>query len=66
MGILVKYVPVGEFARRVNLISAVFAAITTANVFLLVYLWRGKVIAAINSGIDAGAGAYFLAARVHS
>ena len=37
-----KYVPVGEFTHRVNLVSAIAAAVSVANVFLLLRLWLGK------------------------
>jgi hypothetical protein len=42
IGIGVKYIPLGEFAYRVNLISAIAAAFTIANLFLLLRLWLGK------------------------
>jgi hypothetical protein len=42
IGIAVKYIPFGEFAYRVNLISAVAAAVAAANLFLLLRLWLGK------------------------
>lgn len=42
IGIGVKYIPFGEFAYRINLISAVAAAFTIANLFLLLRLWLGK------------------------
>lgn len=42
IGIGVKYIPFGEFAYRVNLISAVSAAFTIANLFLFLRLWLGK------------------------
>ena len=35
IGIVVKYIPLGEFAYKINLISAVAAAFTIANLFLL-------------------------------
>ncbi len=35
IGILLKYVQIGEFAARINLISSIFGAVTIANVFLL-------------------------------
>ena len=51
-----KYIPVGEFAHRVNLVSAMAAAIAVANVFLLVRLWLGKnfpaVIAAVTLAVS--------------
>ncbi|MHC4680070.1 MAG: protein O-mannosyl-transferase family [Planctomycetota bacterium] len=37
-----KYIPVGAFAYKVNLVSAVAAAVAVANVFLLVRLWLGR------------------------
>jgi len=37
-----KYVPLGEFGHRVNLVSAIAAAVAVANLFLLVRLWLGK------------------------
>ncbi|MHC4123667.1 MAG: ArnT family glycosyltransferase [Planctomycetota bacterium] len=51
-----KCIPIGEFAHRVNLVSAVAAAITAANMFLLVRLLTGKkfpaVIAAITLSVS--------------
>ena len=47
IGMAVKHVPVGEFAFRVNLISAVAGAFTVANTFLLLRLWLGKVVPAL-------------------
>ena len=46
IGIAIKHVPVGEFGYRVNLISAVTAAIAVANVFLLLRLWLKKSLPA--------------------
>ncbi|MFC1677914.1 protein O-mannosyl-transferase family [Planctomycetota bacterium] len=42
LAIGIKYVPLGEFAFRVNLVAAIAAAAAVANVFLLVRLWVGK------------------------
>jgi hypothetical protein len=47
IGIGVKYIPLGEFAYRLNLISAIAAAFTIANLFLLLRLWLGKNLPAI-------------------
>jgi len=43
MGIGVKYIRLGEFAYRINLISAVAAAFTIANLFLLLRIWLGRI-----------------------
>jgi hypothetical protein len=51
IGIGVKYIPLGEFAYRVNLISAVAAAFTIANLFLLVRLWLGTNTPALLAAI---------------
>jgi hypothetical protein len=51
IGIGVKYIPIGEFAYRVNLISAVAAAFTIANLFLLLRLWLGKNTPAVLAAI---------------
>lgn len=51
IGIGVKYIPLGEFAYRVNLISAVAAAFTIANLFLLLRLWLGKNVPAVLAAI---------------
>ncbi len=51
LAIAVKYIPLGEFAHRVNLISAFAAAITVANLFLLVRLWLGKNLPAVFAAI---------------
>ncbi|MHC4396925.1 MAG: protein O-mannosyl-transferase family [Planctomycetota bacterium] len=51
IGIAVKYTPLGEFAYRINLISAVAATFTVANLFLLLRLWLGKNLPAILAAI---------------
>jgi len=47
LGISVKYLPFGDLAYKINLISAVFGAITIANLFLLLRLWLDKFLPAI-------------------
>jgi len=47
IGIVVKYIPLGEFGYRINLVSAIAAAFTIANLFLLLRLWLGKNLPAI-------------------
>ncbi len=47
IGIGVKQIPLGEFTYRINLISAVAAAITIANLFLLIRIWLGKPLPAL-------------------
>ncbi len=47
IGIGVKHVPLGEVAYRINLISAVAAAFTIANLFLLLRLWLNRFLPAI-------------------
>ena len=42
-----KYIPLGEFAHRVNLVSAIAAAVAVANTFLLVRLWLGRNFPAV-------------------
>jgi hypothetical protein len=42
-----KYIPLGEFAHRVNLVSACAGAVAIANLFLLIRLWLGSTIAAL-------------------
>lgn len=51
IGIGVKYIPLGEFAYRINLISAVAAAFTIANLFLLLRLWLGKNAPAVLAAV---------------
>jgi len=51
IGIGVKFIPIGEFAYRVNLISAIAAAFTVANLFLLLRIWLGKNLPAIMAAI---------------
>jgi hypothetical protein len=51
IGIGVKYIPLGEFAYRVNLISAVAGAITIANLFLLLRLWLNKILPAVIAAV---------------
>jgi len=47
IGIVVKQLPVGEFAHRINLISSVAGAFAVANLFLLLYLWLGRIPPAV-------------------
>ncbi|MDD5063244.1 MAG: DUF2723 domain-containing protein [Phycisphaerae bacterium] len=51
IGIGLKYIPLGEFAYRVNLISAIAAAFAIANLFLLLRLWLGKNAPALLAAI---------------
>ncbi|MHC4659011.1 MAG: protein O-mannosyl-transferase family [Planctomycetota bacterium] len=51
IGIGVKYIRLGEFAYRVNLISAIAAAVAVANLFLLVRLWLGKNLPAVIAAV---------------
>lgn len=44
IGIAVKHIPLGEFAWRMNIMSAVFGAVAVANLFLLLRLWLGRII----------------------
>lgn len=56
VGIAAKYVPLGEFPHRVNMVSAIAGAMAVANMYLLVRLWLGKdmpaVIAAITLAVS--------------
>ena len=47
IGAVLKKIPIGEFAYRINLISAIAAAVTVANVYLLLRLWLMKNMPAI-------------------
>ena len=47
IGIGVKYIPIGEFGYRINLISAAAGAFAVANLFLLLRLWLKKNLPAI-------------------
>jgi len=51
LAISVKYIPVGEFAHRVNLVSAIAAAVAAANMFLLVRLWLGRNLPAVVAAV---------------
>ena len=51
IGIAVKYIPIGEFGYRVNLISAIAAAIAVANLFLLLRLWLGRNLPAVIAAV---------------
>jgi hypothetical protein len=50
-GIAVTKIPMGDFAYKVNLVSAVCGAITVANIFLLVYLITSRKTAAVIGAI---------------
>ena len=47
IGFVVRAIPLGDFAYRVNLISAVSAAFAVANVFVLLKLWLKDNIASL-------------------
>jgi hypothetical protein len=51
IGIAVKYIPLGEFGYRINLISAVAGAFAVANLFLLLRLWLGENLPAIMAAV---------------
>ncbi|HUV65184.1 MAG TPA: DUF2723 domain-containing protein [Sedimentisphaerales bacterium] len=51
LAIGVKYLPAGEFAYKVNLVSAIAAAVAVANVFLLVRLWLGRSFPAVIAAV---------------
>ena len=51
IGIAVKYIPLGEFGYRINLISAVAGAFAVANLFLLLRLWLGRNLPAIMAAV---------------
>jgi hypothetical protein len=52
IGILAKLVPLGELAWRINLLSAIFAAVTVANLYLLVRLWLGRIWPAVIAAVS--------------
>ncbi len=51
IGIGVKYIPLGEFGYRINLISSVAGAFAIANLFLLLRLWLKKNLPAILAAV---------------
>jgi hypothetical protein len=46
-----KYIPIGELAHRINMVSAIAAAVAVANLFLLLRLWLGKSLPALIGAI---------------
>jgi hypothetical protein len=46
-----KYIPLGEYGYRVNLVSAVAAAVAVANLFLFVRLWLGRNLPAVIAAV---------------
>ena len=42
VAIAAKYVPLGDFAHRVNMVSSLAGAVAVANIFVFVRLWLGK------------------------
>lgn len=51
VGMGIKHIPIGEFGYRVNLISTLCAAVSVANVYLLLRLWLGKTLPALVGAI---------------
>ena len=54
IAIAAKYVPVGEFGYRVNIVTAVISAVAVANLFLLLRLWLKKVLPALVGALALG------------
>ena len=46
IAIAAKHIPLGEFAYRINVLTAVISALAVANLFLLLRLWLGETFAA--------------------
>lgn len=46
-----RFIPFGSFAYRVNLVSALAAAVAVANLYLLVRLWAGKDFPALIAAV---------------
>lgn len=46
-----KHIPIGEFGRRVNLVSAMAAAFAVANLYLLMRRWLGRDFPAIIAAV---------------
>jgi len=51
VAIAAKLIPLGEVAHRVNLVSAIAAALAVANVYLLVRLWLGSNFPAVGAAV---------------
>jgi len=51
IALVAKYVPLGEFFYRVNLVSAIAGAVTIANIFLLVRLWLDRNLPAVVAAV---------------
>jgi len=51
LAIGVKYIPLGDFTHRVNLISAIVAAVAVANMFLFVRMWLGRNLPAVVAAV---------------
>ena len=51
LAIGVKYLPVGEFPHKVNLVSAIAAAVAVGNMFLFMRLWLGKNLPAVVASV---------------
>ena len=47
MAIAAKYIPFGEFAHRINMVSVIAGAVAVANLFLFMHLWLGKDMPAV-------------------
>jgi len=54
LGMAAKAVPLGEFAYRVNLVSALAGAITVANLALLVMIWTRRFLPALIAALTLG------------
>ena len=47
VALVAKFIPIGSFAHRVNLVSAVAGAVAVANLYLLARLWLGREFPAL-------------------
>jgi len=52
IAIAAKYVPLGEFAYRVNLTNALISAFAVANLFLLLTLWLRSALPAVVGAVS--------------
>lgn len=49
-----KYIPLGEFGYRINIVTAILSAVAVANLFLFLRLWLRSVLPALVGALTLG------------
>lgn len=54
INIVAKYIPLGEFGYRINIVTALISAVAVANLFLFLRLWLSNILPALVGALTLG------------